>query len=317
MITIIKNLKEPERSSIFLNNITVIDHAYIDDQGCIRGGSFNPNFIVSGKPDFQEKVVVDFSTIKKDIKKIIDKHEPDVFTNGLDHKLWIIEGYSNIENFDITKDKQRLIIQTPNVKIELPPDAVKHIPVINGQTPDYSNLYIGYALENYVKQHLQQLYPDARIDVKCINTVDEHVALNASTRPFHYVHGLKNSTSYGCQNIAHGHRSFIHADIDDPLVFNRLKIIAEELDNTVFVYEENIIKIDSNTLTIGYSTKQRGNFSMTLNTDTHKIIVLSTETTIEFLVSYINQRYGKDLFFCGAKTIYVSEGLSKGAVEQL
>jgi hypothetical protein len=39
-----------------------------------------------------EKVVVDFSTVKKSIKEIIDHKE-----TGFDHKLWVIEGWSKCE----------------------------------------------------------------------------------------------------------------------------------------------------------------------------------------------------------------------------
>lgn len=317
MIKFIEDLQEPDVSRIWLSQISVVDHAYIDDKGCVRGGSFNPNFIVSGTPDPVEKVVVDFSTVKKDIKKIIDKHEDNAIKNGFDHKLWVIEGYSNVQVFDITS-KGTVIIQTPAIKIELPLNAVRYIQRIDFLEPSHHLDYIGVAFANHVQEGMEKIYPNIQVDVQCINTVDEHISLNARTRPFHYVHGLKDSTSYGCQNIAHGHRSFIHVDNDnDPACFHELMAVASVLDDTVFVREDNVVQNGANTITLGYTTSQRGKFSMSLNTDAHKVVVLPTETTVEFLAAYIKQYYGGKLKAYGANAVYVSEGLSKGAVEKL
>ena len=87
------------RSTMFLSDVTVLDHAYIDDSGFIVGGSFHPCFNVSGEIDGTEQVVVDFSAIKKQIKALIDSKE-----TGYDHKLWIIEGFSNISDIQVIND---------------------------------------------------------------------------------------------------------------------------------------------------------------------------------------------------------------------
>ena len=69
MITTIDNFSEPTNSIRFLTHVSCVDHAYIDNNGCVVGGSFHPNFIIGGTPDPVEKVVVDFSTVKKDVKQ--------------------------------------------------------------------------------------------------------------------------------------------------------------------------------------------------------------------------------------------------------
>jgi hypothetical protein len=320
MITQIPDsFKEPESSTMFLNNLTVVDHAYIDNEGCVKGGSFNPSFIVSGRPDPTEKVVVDFSTIKKDIKTAIDKHEFDIHKNGFDHKLWIIEGYSNVVSIDDSSDDVVTIV-TPNMTLILAKDAVRVIEQKMNTNSEYSVYYIGDAFRRHVQTYLQTKYPDINVKVQCFNNVDKHlIDIMVATATFHYVHGLKDSTSFGCQNIAHGHRSFIHTDnvSYNSLVYDELCEIAKELDNTVFVRKDNVLSITPNEIVIGYSTEQRGRFKMTLNTDYHKVVVLPTETTVEFLAAYIKQYYSTKLKVLGAREIYVSEGLSKGAVEHL
>jgi hypothetical protein len=321
VLTNIAKLEEPTTSRIFLNQISVVDHAYIDDKGCVRGGSFNPNFIVAGKPDDVEKVVVDFSTIKKDIKKVIDQHLSNPLINGYDHKLWVIEGYSVINEY-VPDNYEMVHIETPSLKIDLPSNAVRYISRVESKNPSHHLDYIGAAFTELVQRQLSQLYPLINVETQCVNTVDEHLTFNVETRPFHYVHGLKDSTSYGCQNIAHGHRSYIHTDIEigdvrAPVIRYLLTEIAAELDDTVFVRQDNVIATDNDTITIGYSTTQRGRFNLVLNTEKHKIVVLPTETTVEFLAAYVKMKYGDQLRNAGVTTVYISEGLSKGAVELL
>lgn len=320
----IEALKEPEYSSIFLNNVSVVDHAYIDNNGCIKGGSFNPNFIVSGKPNPIEKVVVDFSTIKKDIKKYIDQHIWDIYQNGFDHKLWIIEGFSAYEKIDILETKttkkgttkQWLLIKTPAIEISLPADAVRFISKTDEKDiPAYNLEYIGKKFQQHVQTYLEQQYPNIEIEVHCVNTFDLHKTFSkAKPYIFHYVHGLKDSTSYGCQNIAHGHRSFIHAETN---LFGDvfLEKIAKDLDHSIFIRAENVISADDQWLTIGYKTPLRGKFHMKINTEKHKVIILPTETTIEFIVNFIKNYYERKNFKRGGiSTIYVSEGLTKGSL---
>src|SRR5574343_1490291 len=110
------------KSSIFLSDLTVVDHAYINSQGQVIGGSFNPGFIVSGEVDPVEKVVVDFSTIKKDVKYSIDKHIDDYHHNGFDHKIWFIEGYSGGE---YRQFEDKIEFKTPAFKARVPLDAVR------------------------------------------------------------------------------------------------------------------------------------------------------------------------------------------------
>lgn len=319
----IYNITPPTRSTMFLNDITVVDHAYIDDRGRVVGGSFNPCFEVSGTPDPVEKVVVDFSTIKKDIKDIIDGHSFNFKDNGFDHKVWIIEGYSCITEVRMAGNmvsENNTTIITPHVTITLPGDAVKMIPEIEDATPQYTTDYIGLAFEAQVQRQLEKKYPNINIMVKCTNTEHIHTptaAINRNAYRFRYVHGLKDSTSYGCKNIAHGHGSFISSDSDPN---GLLELVARELDDTMFVRHDNILRVtqtpESSEITIGYTTP-RGSFEMTVDATAHKIVVLTTETTVEYLATYVKERFGSLMKASDMTSFCISEGLSKGAVETL
>ena len=338
MITTIDNFSEPTNSIMFLTHVSCVDHAYIDNNGCVVGGSFHPNFIIGGTPDPVEKVVVDFSTVKKDVKQAIDQHIFDDVHNGFDHKLWIIEGYSNVTSVKyINNDDGEITdveINTPNLFLQLPLDAVKLIKPLPKFITNYDPTYIGEAFRVHVYDHLLKKYPNINLTVECSNTVDPHLPIKGfgqningvgGFRYFSYVHGLKDSTSYGCQNVAHGHLSFIQVDVDPNLVLYEegvvvidklLDGIACDLDNTVFVREENIVGEASDSLLLKYTTK-RGNFVMVLNTNQHKIVVLPTETTVEFLTHYVIHKYRERLVSAGVTSIFVSEGLSKGSMVTL
>ena len=283
------------KSSIFLNDISVIDHAYIDEEGQVIGGSFHCSFIVTGETDPTEKVVVDFSTIKKDIKNIIDGE------NGFDHKLWIFPKFSNY-NIPITLNKtDPYSIMTPSCHLILPVDSV----AIISHVKTYSDLKaIGHAIAFMVEDNLSDKYKDIDLKITCI--LKENFVRPANTSdfnviPFRYVHGLKNSTSYGCQNLCHGHYSYIVT------VGYSLQFKEDFKDNVIFINRENIINETNDYIEISYTTEQRGYFYGLFYKNRNVLIILDTETTIEFLAEYVKDKYSiKEPF-------YISEGLSKGA----
>lgn len=281
------------KSSIFLNDISVIDHAYINEEGQVIGGSFHCSFIVTGETDPTEKVVVDFSTIKKDIKDVIDGED------GFDHKLWLFMVSSN---YSFTKvDEIMVEITTPASVLKLPRNAISMIPFAKNYT-DIVNLELFIA--DVVELALYNKYKGIDLKVKCI--LKENFVLPAGTSdwnviPFRYVHGLKDSTSYGCQNLYHGHYSYI-TTFDYNLQFK------EDFKNSViFINKENIISETDEYIEVSYTTEQRGYFYGLFYKNRNVLIVLDTETTIEFLAEYVKNKYDINGSF------YISEGLSKGA----
>ena len=315
------------RSSMFLNQPTVIDHAYIDNEGYIVGGSFNPCFTISGKVDPVEKVVVDFSTVKKSLKAAIDDRE-----NGFDHKLWILPQWSNCAVTQLNGDMLHIV--TPHVTLDLPSNAVKFL----HHAADYSLNSCGNDLRLYLDHALGKVYPDVEVSILVKNSQspqlyplddDDDGRLDFQNIEFRYQHGLKDSTSWGCQSLAHGHLSFIQLfyrhdlsdgvrdrdDTDDDVHF-LLERMKSYIDGATFINTENIAPafVSGNTA-IEYTT-ERGFFRAEYDRSC-KLIVLNTETTIEYIVEHVVEHFREDLKTVNASHIFVSEGLSKGAVIQL
>lgn len=294
-------------STMFLSNLTILDHAYIDQRGNVVGGSFNPSFFVTGEIDPVEQVVVDFSAVKKQIKQIIDDND-----QGFDHKLWFIHGYS--AGTVTANGQDRLIINTPTTNLDVPKNAVT---LISGG--DYTVDSIGHYLGEHVQQYLRKLHPKVNITVECVNSVDAHFPSphNTQAQLFRYAHGLKSSTSWGCKNIAHGHLSFLQLMPHGPEVMELMSTIANDIDDTIFIFVDNIKSDSGDTVLVEYTTEARGKFSARYKKDAYKLVVLETETTVEHLVEYVAAKYAAELDALGVNTVLVSEGLSKGACIRL
>lgn len=300
------------QATMFLSQLTILDHAYIDDCGVVVGGSFNPDFIVGGDVDPVEQVVVDFSTVKKDLKGIIDDKEI-----GFDHKLWFIEGYSqgHYEEFVNELEQPRIRITTQSVYLDVPRNAVTIF-----EANDYSVEAVGKVLGKFVEGELKKKYPTVR--VSCLNNIVAHTPTldHTSVKPdvalFTYSHGLKDSTSWGCNNIAHGHLSYVQIAPSNPDTMHLQETIANDLDGVVFVNKANVVAEDDKQITLSYTTG-RGLFFARYQKDSNFIKVLETETTIEHLVEWVRNRYETRLYDSGAKFLFVSEGLSKGALAAL
>lgn len=296
------------KSSIFLNNITVIDHAYINDIGNVIGGSYNASFLVSGEVISNENVVVDFSTIKRDIKILIDRHSFDLNVNGFDHKLWIIDGYSNINQLhEYSQNNDNYIqIETDCVTLDMPLNSIKRF-----NSDNYGSSELEVVLSKFITEQLnkQPCYKLINLDVKCyLNETANHPISDISNIAyFRYVHGLRYSTSYGCRNLSHGHLSYIITD--DKNISSK---IASDLNNTIFINIDNVVEKSNTHVKIKYVLDFNEDdrvFSAIYNLQNNKIVILNTETTIEFLGKYIKETYQIK------SPIFVSEGLSKGSYE--
>ena len=290
-------------SSLFFNAVSCVDHAMIVD-GKIVGGSVLPNIIITGNVDPKESVVVDFSTLKKSIKAIIDHPE-----YGFDHKLWVDPSDPNT-TLDTSIDG-RIRVKTRWVEFEGPADAVKFVNLKRGVDEDMAEL---------LTEKLREEYPDVDITAHVSWKSDDAHTYGSTTAFFTYVHGLKDSTSRGCNNLAHGHLSYIEV-IADPLIARMFsQQLAAELNGIIFVNRENVIRETDKSITFGYQNTYcgRGMFRMKLDTTQHKVAILGGETTIECLVEEVTSQYSDDaLRAMGITHIMISEGLQKGAVREV
>lgn len=290
-------------STMFLRNITCIDHAWIDCNGFIVGGSKHQEIFVTGAVDEQEQVVVDFSNIKKLLKSWIDDKE-----TGYDHKLWLFTKESNC-TWNIVDST--ITIVSPQFTAVLPTNAVH---IIDGTYYD-----LDQDMSKYLLDHAHAHYGTSIVDIQ-VRLSDDQFAQNVWRKTFTYSHGLKNSTSWGCQNPGHGHTSFVELvpkhGVDLDQVVKLLDEIVARLNRRVLVYKENVIGVTDQDFTIKYCTPARGDFLVTYRR-THPHKFFDVETTVENIVSTIVAELQEQLTDAGVETVYISEGLAKGACATL
>ena len=274
--------------------ITSLDYATLDEDGRVIGGSLLIGGTVSGDIEENEQVVIDFGTAKKRIKAIIDDKE-----NGFDHKLVIPK-----EIVDPQGDEQ-VEFETQLWKVSVPRNALKII-----ETRQLMN-----ELTAYVNEELKKEFPSVQVHLTASTNVQSLFGFDREGPPsyFSYVHGLKASTSWGCQNIAHGHLSYVQVDGPALNMCRHLEsTIALTLNDSIFAHKENVVHNDDNTVTVKYET-ERGKFEMTTKHCKHvsqNLVIYDKETTIENLVENIFKTYIK----VPGYNLLVSEGLSKGAI---
>lgn len=302
-----------QKSTLFLRNVTAIDHAWLDPvSGIPKGGSLQLSVMVSGRVDQHEAVVVDFSKIKKAIKEIIDDNE-----HGFDHKMWIPDNYdTRYPQISVYEEAGEIEIDTPNFSTVCPTNAVRFVNLDD----------VAGSIARHLGTELVVAYPGVGIKVKVELSEEKWIpeSMRKSAMSFRYVHGLKNSSSWGCQNINHGHLSWLAiCDKDGKGLFIPTKLYAKlkkELEDVYFVWDENIRDYSSKGMNIGYKS-ERGYFECLYKADAN-VRVIDKDTTVENLAEWFVTHYRDDLTSgelkeAGAYSVYVSEGLTKGSYQEI
>lgn len=174
---------------LFVDNLTVIDFAYLDPSRGLVGESWIADVVLGGELDDQG-MVFDFSNVKRTIKRIIDER--------VDHRLVIPRRYEGLcwdqdtpDTFTWTlTDGSHIMHRSPN-------EAIVWLSAERVAKAEVAAL---------LERELTAVLP-ANVTSVAIN-LREDVIEGAY---YHYVHGLKKHLG-NCQRIAHGHRSPIRID---------------------------------------------------------------------------------------------------------
>jgi len=276
---------------LFVNNLTVIDFSYFDNQRGILGESWNVDIELGGELN-EQGMVFDFGHVKKKIKSIIDSE--------LDHRFVISKHAKNLE---IKQTKTSCELNWQNVmghyRHVSPNDAVL---IIDIKTVNPK------AIANYLQEILLQSLPENITSVS-IKLSQEQI----DGAYYHYSHGLKKHDG-NCQRIVHGHRSKI--EIYENHQRNQVleDYWAACFRNIYIGTREDICSetdIDSKPhITFSYKAEQ-GKFSVTL--PKKRTYILETDTTVELIADHIAK-------VCTEKKpnnhyrVTAYEGIGKGAI---
>lgn len=277
---------------LFVDNLTVIDFAYLDPARGLVGESWIVDVVLEGELD-EQGMVFDFSSVKKTIKRVIDE--------CVDHRLVVPSGHEGLQASTEHPDTLIWTLEDGSeIRHQGPQEAFVAVPGATLATTTVAGL-----LESELRGVLPANVQGVRIGLR-----EELIA----GPYYHYVHGLKKHLG-NCQRIAHGHRSPIHIYRNGQRDGALEQVWAKRWEDIYVGSEEDVtgraVAPDGTEyITFGYEANQ-GEFSLTLPRS--RVYMMDTDTTVELIASHIADQ-------CKAgfpdETIQVRayEGVGKGAL---
>ncbi|WP_417546258.1 6-carboxytetrahydropterin synthase [Marinobacter sp.] len=279
-------------NQLFVDNLTVIDFAYLDPTRGLVGESWIADVVLEGELDDQG-MVFDFSNVKRTIKRIIDER--------VDHRLVIPRGYEGLSwNQDTPDTFTWGLTDGSHIVHRSPDEAVVWLS---------AERVVPSAVAALLERELMAVLP-ANVTSVEIN-LREDVIEGAY---YHYVHGLKKHLG-NCQRIAHGHRSPIridrngHRDYDLESAWSKLWqdiYVGSEEDVARRHVEEDGVPY----ITFEYEANQ-GEFALTL--PEKRVYMMGTDTTVELIAAHIANQL-KAEFPSDTILVKAYEGVGKGAI---
>ena len=154
---------------LFVDNLTVIDFAYLDPARGLVGESWIADVVLGGELD-EQGMVFDFSNVKRTIKRVIDER--------VDHRLVIPRGYQGLQWSEDAPNTFRWALSGGgHIEHSSPDEAVVWLS---------SDRVVPSAVAALLEKELKAVLPGNVISVD-INLREEVI----EGAYYHYVHGLK------------------------------------------------------------------------------------------------------------------------------
>lgn len=248
-------------SILFVEQLTVIDCAYLDAQRGLVGESWIVDVELEGDLDPQS-MVLDFGEVKRSLKRAIDA--------GLDHTLLVPSRAPEL-SLDRQGERTRLAFQAADGVIEhdAPDLAVSLLPAARIEA-------------TAVAAHLEAtLAPGLPPNVARLG-----IGLRSETIDgayYHYVHGLKKHQGQ-CQRIAHGHRSRVEIRVDGQRDRAMEQEIAAAWSDIYLATREDLALRSNGRLRFAY-TAPEGRFELELPES--RVDLLEGDTTVERIAEHL------------------------------
>ena len=277
---------------LFIDNLTVIDFAYLDPSRGLVGESWIADVILGGELD-EQGMVFDFSNVKRTIKRVIDER--------VDHRLVIPRGYAGLKWDE--NDPQAFtwtLADNTTITHRAPDQAVVWLS---------SDRVVPSAVSKLLQQELRAVLPGNVTDIEI--QLREEVIEGAY---YHYVHGLKKHLG-NCQRIAHGHRSPIRIDRNGQRDRDLERRWAKLWQDIYVGTEEDVTRrwlAEDGTAYIGFEYEaEQGEFALAL--PEQRVYMLNSDTTVELIAAHIADRLKAD-FPDDSILVKAYEGVGKGSI---
>ena len=185
--------EQPAKMTLFVDQLTVMDFSYLDENRGVVGESWIVDVNLDGKLN-EQGMIFDFGQVKKQLKAEIDK--------SVDHKLIIPP---QLPSLQINQNAQSTEIAWSNSSGQqcLHSSPKSAIVLLEAESVGLQ------PVKAYLEQRLRHLLPDNANNLSL--SIYPEPGLQSGTHSpsyYHYSHGLRKHRG-DCQRIAHGHRSKI------------------------------------------------------------------------------------------------------------
>lgn len=277
-------------STLFVENLTVLDCAYLDAQRGLVGESWIVDLELEGDLDHQS-MVLDFGEVKRRLKRALDK--------SLDHTLLVPRRAPEL-SLNEQASQVQLVFASAVGGIEhlSPPVAVG---LLDSTEVDEASL-VTYLLP-LLRRELPPNVQDLRLTLR-----NERI----EGAYYHYVHGLKKHAGQ-CQRIAHGHRSRLQVQLDgarDSAVENELALRWTDI---YLGTREDLAARGNGRLRFAYDAPE-GRFELALPES--RCDLLDTDSTVEQIAVHL-ARQASALRPGRPVAVRAYEGVMKGALARL
>lgn len=274
-------------SCLFVEQLTVLDCAYLDAGRGLVGESWIVDVELEGDLDDQS-MVLDFGEVKRRLKRCLD--------GNVDHTLVVPMAAPelSLQNLD---DQVRLLFRSDLGAIEhcSPPQALT---LLDAASVD------GAALAAHLQPIVAAILPP-NVERLTLNLRHER----HQDAYYHYVHGLKKHDGL-CQRIAHGHRSRLEIHVDghrDPALE---QAFAVRWTDIYLGSREDIVARGNGRLRYRYLAAE-GLFELALPES--RCHLLDGDTTVERIAQHLLERAALER--PGARLeVRAYEGVMKGGI---
>lgn len=274
---------------LFVEQLTVIDCAFLDAQRGLVGESWIVDIELEGDLD-EQSMLLDFGEVKKRLKRALD--------GSADHTLIVPGGHPGLV-LQHGGGRTSLEFPTPDGPIEhhAPPQALT---VLEAERVD------GASLAAHLRPILAREVPPNVAEVR-LNLRHERI----DGPWYHYTHGLKKHAGY-CQRIAHGHRSRLEIRVDGVRDGELEAAWARRWRDIYLGTREDLAARANGRLRFAYSA---GEGAFELELPEPRCDLLDGDSTVERIAEHLAarcaaQRPGRAL------QVRAYEGVMKGAVAE-
>jgi len=273
---------------LFVEQLTVIDCAYLDAARGLVGESWIVDIELEGELD-RQSMVLDFGEVKKKLKRALDQ--------SADHTLVVPSRHAGL-SLHRAAHQTSLEFSGPAagaIEHHSPPQALT---LLDAERVDARSL----------AAHLQPiLAAEVPANVAAVHLHLRHEAIRGAY--YHYTHGLKKHQGQ-CQRIAHGHRSRLEIRLDGARDQALEQGWAERWRDIYLGTREDLVKTANGRLRYAYQSSE-GRFELELPES--RCELLDADSTVERIAEHLAARLARERPGVPIE-VRAYEGVMKGAL---